>query len=177
MGNLAARLKKVQSNYAKATAARSGGGYPKGTYTYEIKAAKCGVEKLGDFYNDVVISLEMAVCIGPHKGSKGKIQVLLMQPEREMNGKTMPSGVANLKAIVEGQGLDMLELTEKGLKSVLRELKGQKLIGFHTGSYGRVYYNGPVDTDDTEINDDLEDEDGDEDEEFDDDEADDDDFE
>lgn len=161
MSNYQNRLKKIASDFAKTAAVRPNAFViiPKGTQQLEITDIKLIPESKVKFaLGQLEIKLQCVVLTGEFKGAKAFMSYYLEQPEKEINGKKIPSGLATFKGVCEAMGIDLPRLDEKSLLTALKAMKNLRFIGWFNGKGNNCYFNSLLEADDMEITEEIEEE-------------------
>lgn len=149
---LSERLEKADKAYREAKAATGGGAsLPKGKMQFTIaKVSFIPESKLPFILGQMQIGLQCQVLTGSNKSRIGFMNFYIEQPATD----THPSGMDQFKALAEGLGIAVRIDTTANLKKTLKELSGLRFLGYSTGKRSTVYFNGPMDVEDDELDDD-----------------------
>lgn len=145
------RLKRLNAKYQKTKPAEAGGGFDlsPGTYQFVIKKGNIGLSKAPFAKGELEVKFYVQVLTGECKNKMGSITFFLEQPAKD----DQPSQLARFKGMVEAMGISLPALTDKALAKAVKELIGGRIRGYSTGKGGNVYFNGPIDVEDEELDD------------------------
>lgn len=160
MSNYKDRLKKLNSGYKGTPASRPKGfvELDKGTYQLVVDKIKFIPESKAPFAKgELEIKVQCKVLTGKFKGAFAAMGFFLEQPQKVINGNTIPSGLSSFKGVLEAMNITMEDLSENSLTKALKEMKGVKFKGYCKGGGNNVYFNEMLEVEDVEITeDDLE---------------------